>query len=181
MKRIVGPVALGLALLLAVVSLITSGLALCGLLRARQVGLTAVQDVRAALSALSNETIETSIPFSGTLPIRARVPLEQQFTIPIHTTVPFSTVVQVPIQVPVLGRYEFSVPVNTEVPLDLVVTVPVSQTVEVNTAVTVNAEVPVRLEVARLGLDDLLRRLETTLAEVERKLQWPMGSVESQP
>ena len=176
MKRIVGSVVVGIALLLAVLSLAVSGFTLYGLVRARRAGLSAVTEARAALSGLGDYTIETSIPFNQTFPIQAEVPLEQQFVIPIQTTIPLSTVVQVPVELPLLGRYELSVPVNAEVPLDLEVIVPISQTVEVETAVQVNTTVPVRVGVAQLGLGDLLEQIDAALAEVERGLRWPMTS-----
>ncbi|HIE38955.1 MAG TPA: hypothetical protein EYH30_06320 [Anaerolineales bacterium] len=174
MKRAIGSLALILALLLAVTSLVVSGFTLYGLLRARRAGLTAVTEAREALSSLSDQVIETSIPFHHALPIQAHVPLEQEFIIPIQTTVPFSAVVQVPIQIPVLGTYEMSVPINAEIPLDMQVVVPVSQTVSVETVVAVDTEVPVRLEVGQLGLEELLEQIDAALAEMERGLRWPM-------
>lgn len=182
MKRFVGPVALVLALLLAMASLIVNGVVMYGLLRVRRAGLAAVTEARTALSGLSDRTIETTIPFHHTFPVRARVPLEQEFLVPIQMTIPISTVVWVPLEIPLLGTYQVAVPVEAQVPVDLQVVIPISQTVEVETSVVMDTEVPVQVEVGRLGLEDLLEHADTALAEMEQGLRWPgTAPEETQP
>ena len=167
MRRFVGTTAVVLALLLAILALITSGVTLYGLLQARRSGLEAIAEARAALRDLGNQTIDTTIPFNSTFPIQTDVPFQQEFAVPIHTTIPISTVVQVPVTLPVLGTYEISVPVATDVPIDLDIVVPISQTVRVETTVEVNTSVPLHLEVSQLGIQDLLEQIDAALAEME--------------
>ena len=170
MKRFLGTIAVVLALVLAVLALIVSSVTLYGLLQARQSGLEAIADARAALSDLNNQAIDTTIPFHSTFPIQTDVPLQQEFVVPIHTTIPISTVVQVPVTLPILGTYDLSVPVVTDVPIDLDIVVPLSQTVRVETAVEVNTTVPLHLELGQLGLDDLLEQIDAALGEIEEGL-----------
>jgi hypothetical protein len=158
MKRFLGSTAVLLALLLAVVSLVLSGLTAYGSLRARQAGLQALAEARAAFSALTDSTISASVSLSHTFPIQARVPLEQDFVVPIQTTIPISTVAQVPVEIPLLGTYRLSVPVQAE-----------------ETDVSLETEVPVQLSARSLGLDGLFSRLDAALARAERGMRWPLA------
>ena len=175
MKRLLGSTAVLLALLLAVVSLVLSGLTAYGSLRARQAGLQSLAEARAAFSALTDSTISASVSLSHTFPIQARVPLEQDFVVPIQTTIPISTVAQVPVEIPLLGTYRHSVPVEAEVPVDLQVVIPISRTVEVETDVSLETEVPVQLSASSLGLDGLFSRLDAALARAQRGMRWPLA------
>lgn len=162
--------------LMVLASLILSSLTFYGLLRARRMGLRAVEQARAALSGLSEREIDTTVPIHHTLPISAAVPLQQEFEVPIQTTIPISTTAQVPIQIPVVGTYQIEVPVETRVPIDLDVIVPVSQTVQISTSVTLDTEVPVHVEVEQLGLSDLLEQIDDVLLGVKGALRWPAPS-----
>ncbi len=176
MKRYIGPAAIVLAVVLAIVSLVVSGMTLYTLLRVRSSALNAVAEARQALTTLDEQTIETTIPLQQTFPIHAAVPLQEEFLVPIHTTIPISTVVQVPVQIPLFGTYEINVPVETDVPINLEVVIPISRTVPIDTQVVVDTVIPVRLELARLGLDDLLQQVDEMLEGVAQGLErFPFG------
>jgi len=171
MKRFVGPAVLALALLLATAALLLNLLVLRGLLQARQAGLEALAETRAALAGVTSQTIEISIPLSYTFPIQADVPVEQDFIVPIQTTIPISTVARVPIEIPLFGQYQLPVPVRAEVPVSLQVMIPVSQTVTIETTVAIDTEVPVQLTADRLGLEGVLAQIDVALARLEQGLR----------
>lgn len=175
MKRILATVAVVLAIIFSTISLLVNGALLYGLLQARQAGLEAVAAARVALSGLNDRTIEASVPLHHALPIEATVPVRQDLIVPIHTTLPLSTTVSVPVNLPIVGEYRLTVPVQAEVPVDLEVVVPLSQTVQVETVVQVDTEVPVRVEMRRLGIDDLIAQIDEALATMEQKLQNPLS------
>jgi hypothetical protein len=181
MKRFLVPAGLVLALLISVAALVVGGLALYGVRQFQQGALTAVMEARSMLSGVTDQTIETTIPIRQTFPINAEVPLDQEFVVPIQTTLPISVVVDVPVQLPLLGTYEVTVPVDTEVPIDLQVVIPISQTVPVNTEVTLDTEVPIRLTLDQLGLGDMVEEVDQGLEEVEQQLQEPFGGGEESP
>ncbi|MGD1996643.1 MAG: hypothetical protein PVH62_07705 [Anaerolineae bacterium] len=175
MKGYVKPALLVLIVLVAVTSLVLSGLTLYGFLRFREAGLATVKEARTALSDLTESGIQISVPLRDTFPVHASVPLRQEFAVPIRTTIPLSTTARVPIEIPIVGTYRVAVPVETQVPIDLEVVVPVSETLEVETAVALSTEVAVQVEMEQLGLGDLLEEIDGALAEVERGLQWPLS------
>jgi hypothetical protein len=175
MRQFVGTALLVLALLLAVVALAASGLAFYGIQQMREATLTAVVEARVTLTDLRDITIETSIPFTQTFPIRAQVPFRQEFVVPIHATIPLSTVVRVPLQIPLIGTYQLVVPVQAQIPVDMQVVIPVSQTVEIATEIAVDTTLPVRLEASQMGLDGLLDQMDAALAGMEEGLRRPLS------
>jgi len=179
-RRFLATFAITLAFVLAVLSLSLNAFLLYSLLQARQAGLEAVAEARAALATLNDRTIEAQVPIHHAVPVQATLPVRQDFAIPVQTTLPISTVVTVPLDLPLVGRYEIAVPVQAEIPLDLEVVVPVSQTVSLETTVQLDTEVPVRIEVQRLGLEDLLGQLDAALAQVEQALRGPLSPGPSQ-
>jgi hypothetical protein len=170
MKRIIGPVAIVLALVLAVAALLISGVTLYGALQFRQAARASVSDARAALAGLHGYTAEFTVPFQQTFPISAQVPLQRDFVVPIQTTLPFSTVVHVPVSIPILGTYQVAVPVQTEIDVNLQVIIPISETLAVETTVTVDTEVPIAIDMAQLGLDSLLTQVNAALGQLEEGL-----------
>jgi len=171
MKRFAQPVAITLALLLATAALVLTALMFHGLLQVQQQGLAAIQETRAALAELSDQTITASVPISHTFPIQADVPLQQEFQVPIQTTIPISTLARVPIEVPLFGTRQLSVPVEAQIPVDLDVVIPIDQTIRVTTAVTLNTEVPIEFQVSELGLGEILEKLDEALLRLERGLE----------
>lgn len=170
MKRIIGPVAIILSLTLAIAALLVSGITLYGLLQFRTAARASVSDARAALANLNGYTAEFSVPFQQTFPITAQVPLQRDFVVPIQTTLPFSTVVHVPVGIPILGTYDVAVPVRTELDVNIEVIVPISETLEVETMVAVDTEVPIAIDTAQLGLAGLLEQVDAALGQLEEGL-----------
>ena len=178
MKDVIKTVLIVAAVVLALVSLGLNVFVLIGVRNFQNAGLEAIQTARTGLTDVSDLAIDTTVPIQQTFPIHAEVPLEQEFSVPIQTQIPISTVVEVPIQLPLLGARVIEVPVDTSVPIDLQVVIPVSQTVAVDTSVTLDTEVPVNLELADLGLGDLIDQIDQALTELEDGLSWGVGSSE---
>ncbi len=170
MKRLIEPLAIVLAITLAVAALVLSGITMYWAVQFRRSSLAAVSEARAALVGVSDYTIEFAIPFQQTFPIAAEVPLRQDFVVPIQTTLPFSAVVQVPVTIPILGTYHVNVPIETEVPVNIQVMIPISQTVEVETTVSVDTLVPVRITADQLGLPRLVQQVDEALRGLEEGL-----------
>ncbi len=170
MKRIIGPIAIILALTLALAALVVSGFTMYGLLQFRNTARASVADARAALAGLNGYTAEFTVPFQQTFPISAQVPLQRDFVVPIQTTLPFSTVVHVPVSIPILGTYQVAVPVQTEIDVNLQVIIPISETLAVETTVTVDTEVPIAIDTAQLGLAGLLEQVDAALGQLEEGL-----------
>lgn len=173
MRRSIPVAWLGVVTVLVMLSWCLNGVLLYGLERMRTAGLSATREARSALSGLMVQTVEASVPLRHSFPVRARVPFQQEFVIPIQTTIPISTVARVPVRIPLVGVTRLAIPVQVDVPVDLQVVVPLSQTLEVDTTVAVDTEVPVRVDLGRLGLDELLGRIDTALAQIEQGLEWP--------
>lgn len=168
--RIVFYVAVSLA---AVAALALSILAFYGVMRLQQIDRVIVGQIRSSLPAVADYTIETTLPLSQTFPISTSFPLHQDFVVPIRTTLPISTVVHVPIDLPLVGRREVSLPVQAEIPVNLRVVIPVSQTVPVQTTVALDADFPLRLELRQLGLASALEQVDMALQQIEENLDWP--------
>jgi len=160
-----------LALVVALVALAVGGLAYWQSLQIRKGLLEAIVQARGALSGLESRVVEVPIQIQKTFPVQATVPIREDFVVPIQTVLPIATEVEVPVQIPLLGERRIEIPIRASVPISVEVVIPISRTVSIETALSVDVEVPVRVDLARLGAEGLLRDLVARLAEVESQLR----------
>ncbi len=171
MKRILGPAAIILSLILSVAALVVGGTAY---LTARQLRLGLLETVvqtRAVVATIPAQAVEVPIHIQDTFPVQAQIPIREEFDIPIQTVLPISTEVEIPIQVPLLGERRVTVPIRADVPINVEVIVPISRTVTIETSLAVDLEVPVRIDLERMGIKGILEGLDARLAEVEKRLR----------
>ncbi|RLC68022.1 MAG: hypothetical protein DRI48_00760 [Chloroflexi bacterium] len=174
--------------LLTTLSLAFNGLVILGLLRARRIALDAqeaaletVEDARALVTGVVDDTFSYTFQVEQEIPIRTSIPFNEEVTVPIRTTIPISTTVTVPLRAGILGTFDIDVPVHTLIPVDLEFTVPISQTVDISTTVPLDVDVPVEIpldETPLVGyveeLDTALEQLGEALLRLEKQLENPI-------
>lgn len=170
-------VALVLLAVLTVLSLALNGVILLGLVRARQialdvqqVALNTVDDARAIVVGVSDDTFSYTLEVEQEIPIATSIPFNEEVTVPIRTTIPISTVVIIPINAGLLGTFDVDVPVRTLIPVDLEFTVPISRTVDIATTVPLDVDVPIVIPLAETPLVDYMEELDTGLGRLEKSL-----------
>jgi len=162
---------------LALLSLALNAAVILGLLRARQIVLGTMADVRTLVTGVSDDTLTYTLEVDQEVPIAARIPFNEEVTVPISTTIPIRTTVVVPIDLGVTS-YNLKVPIRAIIPVDLEFTVPVSQTVDIATVVPLDVDVPIEIPIAETPLAGYLEELDAALARIEARLDQPFGGAD---
>lgn len=172
------PIALILLAILVLLSLILNGIVFIALLRTRRTTLAAVQDAQSAIDRISEDSISYTVQLDENLPVVTSFPFSEEIDVPINTVLPIDTTVFVPVDLGLLGTVDIEIPIRTVVPVDIDVTVPVNQTVDVVTSVPLKVNVPIEVEVSDTSLSRDLDALNRALAQLEARLEDPLGAVE---
>lgn len=148
---------------IALVSLALNVLIIKTLLDVRtQAGLAFVQAAD-AVGTIKEGTIEYTAQIDDEVPVALDVPVKFSVEVPIRETIAIDTIVDVPMDLPLVGRRIIRVPINTEIPLNITVTVPVDESLPINARIPVRLEVPVRLEIANTPFGQGLGELQLVL------------------
>jgi hypothetical protein len=162
-------IALIVLTVLTLPSLMLNAMTMVELLWWRQYILAEINDTRAIVRSIGEDTFSYTFEVDQEIPVAANIPFSQEVTVPINTTIPVNTSVVVPID---LGftTYNLTVPINTVFPVDMKVTVPISQTVEIVTTVPMDIDVPIEIVIADTPLIGYLEEADATLADVAAQL-----------
>jgi hypothetical protein len=162
-------IALIVLTVLTLPSLMLNAMTMVELLWWRQYILAEIDDTRAIVRSIGEDTFSYKFEVDQEIPVAANIPFSQEVTVPINTTIPVNTSVVVPID---LGftTYNLTVPINTVFPVDMEVTVPISQTVEIVTTVPMDIDVPIEIVIADTPLIGYLEEADATLADVAAQL-----------
>lgn len=169
-------IALIVLALLTLVSLALNAATILWSLYTRQITLAVLSSTRATVADIRDETISYTFEVNRRIPVSASVPISKSAVVPIRATIPVSTVVIIPVNAGILGSFDLDVPIRTMIPVNLNVTVPISETVGISTTVPLDLAVPVEIPIAETPLVGYLAKLEVALAQVERKLETPLGN-----
>ncbi len=173
---------------LTLISLTLNGVIIFGLLRAheialdvRQTALNTVDDARAIVASVGDDTFAYTLEVEQEIPISASVPFDEVVVIPVNTVIPIDTSITVPIDLGIT-TYDLDVPIQAVVPVDLEFAVPISQTVDIATTVLLDVDVPIEIPLDETLLVDYaeeldagLGRLQVDLEQLEEKLVLPFG------
>jgi hypothetical protein len=159
----------GLAVL-TLLSLTLNAMVIAELMRWRQQILTEIDDIRAIVRGVGEDTFSYTFEVDQEIPVVAKIPVTEEMTVPINTTIPVNTTVIVPIDLGVT-TYDLTVPVNTVFPVDIEVTVPLSQTVDIVTTMPLDIDVPIEMVIADTPLAGYLAEVDATLANVAMQLE----------
>jgi hypothetical protein len=162
-------IALIVLTVLTLPSLMLNAMTVVELLWWRQYILAEIDDTRAIVRGIGEDTFSYTFEVDQEIPVAANIPFSQEVTVPINTTVPVNTTVVVPID---LGftTYNLTVPINSVFPVDMEVTVPISQTVGIVTTVPMDIDVPIEIVIADTPLIGYLEEVDATLADVAAQL-----------
>jgi hypothetical protein len=132
-----------LALVLGLTSLVLNILLITNLLTARQTFIDGVDQAIAAVDSLGSKGFHYEYRLQQTVPFEGDIPFEQDMVFPFKGNVPIKTTVKVPIDAGVLGKFVIDVPIDTNFPVDLQVPIHVSQTIHVATEIPLDLTVPI--------------------------------------
>jgi hypothetical protein len=154
----------------ALVSLALNGFILYTLIQVRQQAGLALLQAAASMSTIQNGSIEYEVNVDEEVPVVLDVPVKFTVTVPIQKIIPIDTVVNVPIEIPLLGTRIIRVPINTSIPIDLTVDVPIDKTVGVNAKIPVKFKVPIKLKIAETTFGQGLGELQLVLQQQAESL-----------
>jgi len=160
----------GLALLLALLSLVVNVVLISTLLNVQR---TAIQNVDAAIQALddfSGEGFHYEYRFNQEVPVAASIPIQQQMTIPFAGNFPINTTIEVPIDAGLLGTFVVDVPINTSVYVDTEVPVNIDQTFELSTSIPISMTVPIDVGTEDPEIQGVLGKVQQWLIDLRDSL-----------
>lgn len=134
------------------------------------------------LETFQNSTVEFEVQVNEDIPIKAGIPFNETFEIPIQVTVPISQEVSTTILVdPLQSGFEIpvdvTVPINIEVPIDVTVPVALDRTVPIETTVPLDLSVPVSIAMSDTDLAVYVERLRTGLISLNTFLDQLLSEV----
>lgn len=152
--------------ILTLSSLALNGLAIIGLLRAQEIGLEVIDETRAMLDNLRDDTFTYTFKVDQEFPFKTTFPVNEEFTVPVQTTIPVNTTFVVPIDLGIT-TYNLKVPINTVFPVDMEFTVPVSMAMDVDITVPLELEIPVEIALADTPIIGYLDEADVLIDDLE--------------
>ena len=131
----------------------------------RQQASVAFTQAADALGTIQGGDIEYLVKIDEQVPIALDVPVKFTVTIPIEKTLPINTLVNVPVEIPLIGPRTISIPIQTTIPIKFDVEVPIDETVPVNADIPVHFAVPVRIKIADTPFGEGLGEFQSVLIQ----------------
>lgn len=147
---------------LVIVSLLLNGLLIYTLLNFQQELLSALAAARNGIVMIEEQPLAFSVTVDEMVPIRATVPIEQTFVMPLQLDYPLDTVVNTHIDIPILGKQELAIPVQTVIPISYTLEIPIQTEVPISLTYHLQQEIPVEVSVpveALSFLTDFIEKL----------------------
>lgn len=106
-------------------------------------------------AAASAAALVANVESQPLAPFTTNVSINQTVSVPIDASIPVSTIVHVPVVIPILGQeVSVTVPINTNVPVKTTVSVPI------------RASIPVRVTIGDTPFGSVLRSLHDLLTRL---------------
>lgn len=158
--------AIGLCLVLSLLSLALSGFLLYRLLTVRQTVAEGLDAAITALEGLGGDGLYYEYRFQQAIPVSADIPIEQELFFPFRGSFPINTAVEVPINTGILGTIVVEVPIDTSVYVSTSVPIHVDETFHVSTTIPMSMTIPIDLQAEDPALQGFLGRVLGWLAEL---------------
>lgn len=120
--------------------------------------------VAAALKALGNAELKTTVKIDQVIQVRTSLPINENLVVPIDQNLAIDSILQINPTLPLVGPIKLEVPVKGTVPIKFSVPVSLSDNVPISVDVPVKLDVPVAIRIADTELkptiDALVKALE---------------------
>lgn len=155
---------------LVVLLLLVNGLVIFTLLRVRSRMEETIITARNALATTAAESLVFDVSVDQPIPIRADVPIDQVFEVPLVFAYPLETVVNTYVDIPLLGRQDIALPIETVIPISYTIAIPVQVSVPISVTYRLQTEIPVEVALP----PDLLQSLDALLGDLAQELETPL-------
>lgn len=162
--------AVGLCLVVSLLSLALSAYMLHGLSNARQAAVEGLDEAIAALDSFGEQGYQYEFALDQEIPISVDIPIEQEMTFPVEGTFPIDTTVEVPINAGILGTFVVEVPINTSIDVETSVPIRVEENFRIETTVPVSMTIPIEILPDDPAVSELLQGIRQWLEEVRDSL-----------
>lgn len=163
--------------LVALSSLMLNVFVIRELLLSREAVLTVIDDAITVVQELQTQSIDYTFTYSDTVIVEADIPVNETIPVDIEQVIPIDTVVNVPVTIPLLGRYTIAIPIQTDIPVHIQDEVTLEKTFYVYTAVPIELEMPVSIPITSISLFQTLEDLEARLEGYRASLTQPIGPI----
>ncbi|MBN1659574.1 MAG: hypothetical protein JXA93_14305 [Anaerolineae bacterium] len=160
----------GLALFLALLSVLLNVILLSTLSNAQRAAVENIDAVIQALDGFLGEGFYYEYKFNRDIPVAASIPIQQQMTIPFEGNFPINTTIEVPIDAGLLGTFVVDVPINTNVYVSTQVPVNIDQTFDFSSTIPISMTVPINVSADDPEIEDLIGRARQWLIDLRDSL-----------
>lgn len=152
-------------LILLLISLSLHFWTLATLARLRAIARQQLVDLSQQVAQLERDVIEINVDIDREVPIRARIPVQQQLMVPIDTTIDLNQAAQATLN----GR-AVAIPIDLVIPIRTTVPITIDETVEVSTTVDLELTAPLSVSISETSLAGYLRGLQQSLLDLREQL-----------
>lgn len=160
-------VLVGIALIIALLSLALNGLLIYRLVAVQQKATESVDRAIATLDKLGQEGFHYEYRFNQTIPFSGDIPFKQDLVFPFEGTIPIDTTIEVPIDA---GLVKTTIPVrvNTSVYVNTSVPVSIDETFHISTSIPVDLTIPIDIKPGDPAIQELIGQVREWLVELTK-------------